>query len=226
MSVTANLRAVRAAIALACSRSGRDPSDVTLIAVSKGRSNEQIREALDAGQRAFGENRVQELARKARDAALDGAEWHMIGSVQTNKVRDLVRTQGLTMVQSLDRERLADALQEQLAPAGRTLAVLLQVDATDDPGKHGASPAEALPLLRHVVTRCPNLDVQGIMAMGPIRGDAAPVFIAVAALTARLRDASGRPLPVLSMGMTADLDAAIAAGSTMVRVGTGVFGDR
>jgi pyridoxal phosphate enzyme (YggS family) len=150
----------------------------------------------------------------------------MIGSVQTNKVRDLLQVPGLTLLHSLDRERLADELQRGLAPGGRRLDVLLQIHATDEPTKHGCDPAAAPELLQHVLSGCPMLSVRGLMAMGPLEGDAAPTFARVAALRDELRQHSGLPLPVLSLGMSGDLAAAIAAGSTLVRIGTAVFGAR
>jgi pyridoxal phosphate enzyme (YggS family) len=150
----------------------------------------------------------------------------VIGSLQTNKVRDLLAVPGLALVHSLDRSKLADELQRECARQGRTLDVLLQVHATDEPTKHGCAPADAQALVEHVRLHCPALTVVGLMAMGPLVGDPAPTFAVVAALRDRLRAATGLPLPILSLGMSGDLEPAVAAGSTMVRVGTAVFGAR
>ncbi len=224
--VAGRLQAVRERIAAACARCGRDPATVELLAVSKGHAAAAVRAAFAAGQRAFGENRAQELTVKAGELRDLDAAWHMIGSVQTNKVRDLLRVPRLALVQSLDRVALADKLQAALAAAGRTLQVLVEVNASGDASKHGCAPPEVEALVAHVRAACPALAIAGLMAMGPLQGDAAPAFALTAELRARLRDRLGLPLPVLSLGMTGDLEAAIAVGSTMVRVGTGVFGER
>lgn len=226
-SVADRLAAVQRRIANACAAAHRAPTDVTLLAVSKTHPATAVREAFAAGQRRFGENRVQELQEKARDVAdLAGIEWHMIGSLQTNKVRELLAVPGLALLHSLDRVRLADELQRELVRSQRRLDVLLQVHATDEATKHGCA-IDALPdLLEHVRTKCPQLVIRGLMAMGPAVGDAAPAFARVLALRDALRRASGLPLSVLSLGMSGDLELAIASGSTLVRIGTDVFGSR
>lgn len=226
-AIAANLASVHAAIAAACAAAGRPAGSVELLAVSKTHAAAAVRQAHAAGQRAFGENRVQELVAKARELHdLPDLRWHLIGSLQTNKVKDLLATSGIELLHSLDRERLADELQRQLAATGRRLAVLLQIAATGEPHKHGCPPERAAALLAHVRSRCPALDVRGLMAMGPLHGDPTPVFTAVARLRGELTHHSGLPLPVLSLGMSGDLHAAIAAGSTLVRIGTAVFGER
>jgi pyridoxal phosphate enzyme (YggS family) len=225
-TVAQNLAAVRARIAAACAASGRAP-DVALLAVSKRHPAERVREAVAAGHCAFGENRVQELVAKSAELReLAGIRWHMIGSLQTNKVEDLLAVPNLELLHSLDRPRLADELQRELDRAGRTLDALLQLHATDEPSKHGCAPAAAEALVRHVCARCPRIRLVGVMAMGPLAGDPAPVFARVAEMRAALAAGCGLPLPVLSLGMTDDLEAAVAAGSTMVRIGTAVFGPR
>ncbi len=226
-TIAASLAAVRARIAAACKRAGRSADAVDLLAVSKTHPPDAVRAAHAAGQRAFGENRVQELVAKAtalRD--LPGVQWHLIGSLQTNKVRELLAVPALALVHSLDRARLADELQRQLARAGRSLDVLLQLHVTDEPTKHGCPPAGAAALLAHVRASCPALRVTGVMAMGPLAGDPLPAFRAVERALAELRRASGLPLPIVSLGMSGDLEAAVAAGSTLVRIGTAVFGAR
>ncbi|MFO1030420.1 MAG: YggS family pyridoxal phosphate-dependent enzyme [Planctomycetota bacterium] len=226
-TIADRLADVRTQIAAAAARCGRPSPSVALLAVSKTHPASAVRAAHAAGQRAFGENRVQELAAKAHELAdLPDVRWHLIGSLQTNKVRDLLAVPNLELVHSLDRMSLADELQRQLARTGRRLGVLLQANVTGEASKHGVAPAEAMTLLDKVLHDTPLLAVQGVMAMGPLDGDPAPAFAAAAALRDRLRATSGLPLPVLSLGMSGDLDAAIAAGSTLVRIGTAVFGAR
>ncbi len=226
MNIAARLEAVRAEIAAACARHGRDPEAVTLLAVSKTRPAASVRAALAAGQRAFGENRVQELVAKAAELRDPSLEWHMIGSLQTNKVRDVLRVSGLTLLHSLDRIKLADHLQQECAIADRDLRVLVQLNASGENEKHGVAPENARALARHVAAHCPRLQVCGVMAMGPRSGAPDAAFALASRTLEQLRDDLGRSMPTLSLGMTHDLDAAIAAGSTMVRVGTGVFGQR
>lgn len=225
--VAAGLAHVRARIAAACRAAGRPPDAVQLLAVSKQQPDCAVRAAHAAGQHAFGENRVQDLVRRAPSLAdLEPLQWHFVGSLQTNKVRDLLAVPRLCLLHSLDRPRLADELQRALAPGAGRLPVLLQVHATGEPGKHGCPPDGLAALLDHVVERCPLLEPRGLMAMGPLAGDPAPVFARVAALQAGLRASSGLTLPMLSLGMSGDLEAAVAAGSTLVRIGTAVFGHR
>ena len=218
-----------------CEACGRDPASVELLPVSKKQPDAKIREVFALGRKVLGENRMQELAQRAE--RLDGLDicWHMVGSLQTNKVKQLLGVPGLSMLQSLDRVSLADALekalagraQEQvLAGRGPRLPVLLQINATGEDTKHGCLPDDAAGLAGHVQRNCPSLKLCGLMAMGPLHDDAGPVFQQVATLRADLQQAMGLDLEILSMGMTDDMAHAIVAGSTMVRVGTGVFGPR
>jgi len=226
MSAAARLADVHRQIIAACEECGRDPGEVTLLAVSKTRPAADVRAAMAAGQRGFGENRVQELLRKADELAAEDLDWHMIGSVQTNKARDLVAVPRLTLLHSLDRAKLADRLQLALEDRGAELPVLLQVNATGEHQKHGVGVEDAGALADHVASACPRLLLRGVMAMGPLDGDPAPVFARAAGVRQELQARLGAELPVLSLGMTDDLRVAIAAVSTMVRVGTGVFGPR
>lgn len=226
MAVTDRLAAVRREIERACGLCGRDPATVELLAVSKGHPASAIAEAAAAGQVSFGENRVQELTAKSAELEDTELSWHMIGSLQTNKVRDVLRVTRLALLHTLDRQKLADHLQTSLESDARELSVLLQANASGEVQKHGVAMADALTLGRHLASACPRLSLRGVMAMGPLEGDPAPAFARAARLREELRDALGLELPVLSLGMTRDLEPAIAAGSTLVRVGTGVFGPR
>jgi pyridoxal phosphate enzyme (YggS family) len=225
-TVAERILEVRARIARACASCGRDPSSVELLAVSKTRSEGAVREALAAGQQSFGENRIQELLPKAEALADTAARWQMIGSIQTNKVRQLCAVTALELVHGVDRPKLAAKLAEVCAELGRTLDVLIQVNATGEDQKHGARPGDLRALADQIVEASPVLRLRGVMAMGPLEGDPTEVFAEVAHLHAALRDALGLPLPVLSLGMSDDLEQGIAAGSTLVRIGTDVFGPR
>jgi len=225
-SIADRLAGLRREIDELCDRCGRIPDSVEILAVSKTRGVAEVEVARSAGQRIFGENKIQELSGKASELADRGLGWHMIGSVQTNKLRDLCAVTGLEMLHSLDRARLAKALQAQLEQQSMRLSCLLQINATGEEGKHGLRPGEVEALAAQVLADCPGIELCGIMAMGPLNGDPAPVFAKVARILADLRDRLGLPLATVSMGMTGDLPAAIAAGSTLVRVGTGIFGPR
>src|SRR5690606_8315817 len=225
--IAANFAAVRERIALACAAVARETNEVALLAVSKFHAAGAVRNALAVGQVAFGESRVQELVAKAQE--LDGEpklQWHLIGSLQTNKVRDALRVSNLALVHSLDRLKLADALQRELADSERNLDVLVQVNASGETQKHGCDVAAVPALLDHIQASCPALQVRGLMAMGPTQGAARPVFDRVVALRDSLRTRTGLALRTLSLGMSGDLEDAIAAGSTMVRIGTALFGAR
>lgn len=228
-SLADNFADVHQRIIAACEAVGREPGEVELVAVSKFHPPDAVRAAVAVGQIAFGESRVQELVQKVAELPREPAlRWHLIGSLQTNKVRDLVQlpAPGLALLHSLDRAKLANELHRWLEPAGRQLEVLLQVNASGEDQKHGCAIADTANLLEHVQTNCTTLRVSGLMAMGPLSGDARPVFDQVAELRDRLRKQSELPLDTLSLGMSGDLEAAIAAGSTMVRVGTALFGPR
>ena len=226
--IAARVAAVQARIAEACAKCGRDPGFVELLPVSKRHPGASIRAAMAVGMRAFGENRVQELSDKAEEFSRDGidVEWQMIGSVQSKKAGLLAKVKNLALLQTLDRAKLADVLQREFDAEGRGLRVLLQVDATNDASKHGVRPDEAVGLSDYVDRNCPRIEIVGVMAMGPRETDPGTVFGTVASVRSELEQRLGRELPVLSLGMTGDLDAAIAAGSTQVRVGTGIFGER
>ena len=226
IDIASRLADLNERMARVCREHEHDPSSVELLAVSKTRDAEAVQRAIAAGQVSFGENRVRELLLKSAAFCESPPRWHMIGSLQTNKVRDLVGVPHLDLLHSLDRHKLATTLENCLDEAGRSLEVLLQIRATDEESKHGCPPQEAEELARHIIDECPHLCLRGLMAMGPREGDPMLVFGRVAGLRRDLQQSMGMEFPVLSLGMTGDLEAAIAAGSTMVRVGTAIFGPR
>jgi pyridoxal phosphate enzyme (YggS family) len=219
-------QAVRSRIAGAARRAGRDPAAVSLLAVSKGQPAAAIRAAYALGQRAFGENYVQEAVVKAGELdQLPGIEWHMIGPLQSNKAQ--LAAEHFAWVQSIDRlkiaERLSAARDAHLPP----LNVCVQVNISAEQSKSGVAPADAT-ALAHAVARLPRLALRGFMGIAEETADVdcqRRQFRALRELFDAAR-ADGLALDTLSMGMSADLDAAIAEGATMVRVGTALFGPR
>ncbi|MDH4172479.1 MAG: YggS family pyridoxal phosphate-dependent enzyme [Betaproteobacteria bacterium] len=219
-SIADNLQAVKSRIAQAERAAGRNPGAVALLAVSKTHAPELIREARAAGQRAFGENYVQEaLDKMARLAELD-LEWHLVGPLQSNKTR--VVAERFHWVHTLEREKTARRLAEQRPAGMAALNVLVQVNASGEASKSGVAPAE-VPALVAAVAALPNLRLRGLMAI-PEPGAPRARFDEIDALYERLRGKFG--LDTLSLGMSDDMEAAIAAGSTLVRIGTAIFGAR
>lgn len=232
-TIARNLQDVRARIATACQLAGRNVEDVTLLAVSKTFGAEAVRAAAGAGQRAFGENYVQEGIDKIaqlRDLAL---EWHCIGPLQSNKTRPVA--EHFDWVHTVDRLKIAQRLSDQRPAHLPPLNVCIQVNVDGGDNKAGVPPEEALELAL-AVAKLPRLQLRGVMsipepypefaAQKAVHEAAHALFERIRAALAAHADAHSAPWDTLSMGMTADLDAAIQAGSTMVRVGTGVFGAR
>lgn len=221
-----NLQSQRARLWRACEQAGRPPDAVRLLAVSKTFGPDAVRDALAAGQLAFGENYVQEGVEKiAAVGAVPGIEWHCIGPIQSNKTRPVA--EHFDWVQSVDRLKIAQRLSEQRPEHLPPLQVCLQVNVDGGANKSGVTPAE-LPTLAAAVAALPRLTLRGLMAIpepAPDFETARGVFTQVRALFDAL-NAQGLDLDTLSMGMSDDLEAAVAAGSTMVRVGRGVFGAR
>lgn len=211
---------VCARIAAAARRVGREPSAITLLAVSKGFGTDVIDDARRSGQLDFGENRVQELTAKAQ--VVSGVRWHFIGRLQRNKVRDVVGT--ATLVHSMDRPELADAMAQQARAAGRLQRVLVQVNAADDPAKAGCSVADAPRLVAHV-RALEGLACEGLMTMPAADADPRPAFARLRELRDRLQD-DFPEVKHLSMGMTHDFEVAVEEGATIVRLGEAVFGPR
>ncbi len=222
---TDRLSAVLARIAAAARRAGREPADVRLLAVSKQQPAPVIRAAAEAGQAEFGENYVQEALAKIEALHDLPLTWHFIGQLQANKTREVAGV--FQWVHTLDRPRIAERLSAQRPHHAGPLDVLLQVRLTDEPGKGGAGPVE-VPALAEVVAGLPRLRLRGLMCIPePATGEDAQ-----RAPFRRLRElmqellARGHALDTLSMGMSDDLEAAVAEGATIVRVGTAVFGPR
>ena len=224
-TIPGNLQHVRARIATACQRAGRGVEEVTLLAVSKTFGADAVRAAAAAGQRAFGENYIQEGVDKIAALRDLGLTWHCIGTIQSNKTR--LVAEHFDWVHTVDRLKIAERLSAQ-RPADRPpLNVCIQVNIDGGANKSGVAPGEALALAR-AVAALPQLKLRGLMSIPEI----APDFEAARAVHAGARalfdqlNADGLGLDTLSMGMSDDLEAAIAAGSTMVRIGTAIFGSR
>ena len=224
-TIPGNLQHVRSRIATACQRAGRGVEEVTLLAVSKTFGADAVRAAAAAGQRAFGENYIQEGVEKIAALRDLGLMWHCIGPIQSNKTR--LVAEHFDWVHTVDRLKIAERLSAQ-RPADRPpLNVCIQVNIDGGANKSGVAPGEALALAR-AVAALPQLKLRGLMSIPEI----APDFEAARAVHASARalfdqlNADGLGLDTLSMGMSDDLEAAIAAGSTMVRIGTAIFGSR
>ncbi|MFC2019709.1 YggS family pyridoxal phosphate-dependent enzyme [Chloroflexota bacterium] len=218
MSIEDNIAAVKQRIAVACKRAGRSPDEVTLVAVSKTFGPEAIRTAHELGIRHFGENRVQEAAGKIRELSRlePRPTWHLVGHLQTNKVRKAVGI--FDIIHSLDSVRLAEALSRH----ARQASVLLEVNMAGEASKSGFALAEVGPALEDI-SRLPQLEVKGLMTMAPWVTDAEEVRPLFRKLRS-LRDSLG--LEHLSMGMTDDFEVAIEEGATLVRIGRAIFGER
>ena len=225
MTVAENLAAVRARIDAAARACGREPSAVRLIAVSKTKPEAALREAYAAGQRAFGENYAQELERKAQALSdLTEIEWHYIGHLQSNKAKILARWAHVT--HTVDGEALAKELGRRARASARTPhPVLVEVKLSREPTKHGVTPEELDDVLRAVEAE-DALQLRGLMTMPELGNlDAARRAFSTLASLRNLHGGIAR-LPELSMGMSGDLEVAVACGATLVRVGTAIFGER
>lgn len=223
--IAANLQSVRARLLQAAQAAGRDPAAVSLLAVSKTWPADAVRAAAAAGQRAFGENYVQEGVDKATELAALGLEWHFIGPLQSNKTRLVANA--FHWVHSIDRLKIAERLSAQRDPQLPPLNVCIQVNVSGELSKSGVEP-EAAPALAHALAALPRLRLRGLMCIpepGADEGLLRRRFALLRKLQQRL-GAEGLALDTLSMGMSHDLEAAIAEGATIVRVGTAIFGAR
>jgi pyridoxal phosphate enzyme (YggS family) len=192
---------------------GGDPDAIAIVAVTKGQPAEVCQAAVDLGLNTLGENRVQEALSKM--SRVSGADWHLIGHLQTNKVR---HASNFALIQSVDSVRLAHALAEHGSPP-----VLLEVNVSREEQKHGARPEMAVRIALEVAR---EVDLGGLMALGPARGDSRQAFAELRRLRDQVEQRLGRALPILSMGMSDDLEGAVREGSTMLRLGRALFGDR
>ncbi len=227
-SIRERLAVVRSRLESAAISAGRNPSDITLIAVSKTKPADQTTEAVSAGVTDLGENRVQEGAAK-RPVVVGEARWHLIGPLQRNKAKVALET--FDVIHTLDRASLAERLQFLLAEhwPNRRLPVLIEVNIGREEQKKGLLPEEARELALVIQERCPALRLEGLMAIPPFANDpeeARPFFNALRELRDALSTDLGIDLPHLSMGMSQDFEIAVAEGATMVRVGTSIFGQR
>lgn len=223
--LAANWSQTRERVAQACRDAGRDPSEVSILPVSKTFDADVVRAAVELGLRRFGENRVQEVREKAAALADCALQWVVIGPLQTNKAKDVARL--AHELQTLDRLELAEALDRRLQHEGRTLDVLVQVKTSPEESKHGLAP-DQLGALLLALRRFDTLRVQGLMTIATHTDDMAEVRRCFRQLrTLRDREAAkGHPLGRLSMGMSGDFALAIAEGATEVRIGSAIFGAR
>ena len=225
--ISENIQSVEERIRAACARAGRSRDEVTLICVTKTMPVEDLRQACDAGQRSFGENRVQEINDKFPQLPSD-IQWHMIGHLQRNKVKYLMDK--AVMIHSVDSAALAQTISKEAVKAGRVMDILLEVNAAEEESKFGLTCADVLPLVREIAP-LPGIHICGLMTVAPFTDDPETnrVFFR------KLRDLSvdiGREsidnvsMHILSMGMTGDFEVAIEEGATHIRVGTAIFGKR
>ena len=224
-SIPLNLQAVRQRIESATRAAGRPPGSVQLVAVSKMFAPEAVREAAQAGLRDFGENYAQEGIEKIRELSALGLTWHFIGPIQSNKTRTIA--EGFDWVHSIDRAKIAGRLAEARGPGRNELQVCIQVNVSGEATKGGVAPSEAAQLAEQVAV-LPRLKLRGLMAVPEPTTDEALQrrrFGQLRELRDRL-NRDGFAMDTLSMGMSADLEAAIAEGATLVRVGTAIFGKR
>lgn len=225
MDLAANVQAIQRRIVAACERAGRDPASVQLMAVSKGHPPEAIRAVADTGLTLFGESKVQEA--KVKIPQCPGRlHWQMIGHLQSNKAKDAVHF--FELIQSVDSLSLAQELNKRAEQAAKTLPILLEVNMAGEASKFGYGPESVLAELDQL-NDLKRLELHGLMTIAPWSQDVErvrPFFRKLRELKERCEEKLGVPLPVLSMGMSGDFEVAIEEGSTLVRVGTAIFGER
>lgn len=222
-----NLLEVEERIQEACRRAGRNRSEVTLVAVSKTKPVEMLREAYDLGVRVFGENKVQEIREKYEMLPRD-IQWHMIGHLQTNKVKYIVDK--VCLIHSVDSLRLAEVIEKEAEKHNRTVDILLEVNVAEEESKFGLKTSEVLPLAEKVV-QLPHIRLRGLMTIAPFVENPEKnraIFANLHDLYVDIKEKNidNGTVSILSMGMTNDYEVAIEEGATMVRIGTGIFGAR
>ena len=228
MSIAQNVSRILADIEAAAIAAGRDPKEIILCAATKMNGSDAVREAVAAGVRCCGENRVQELTQKLSENAYDGADIHFIGHLQTNKVRQVVGK--VSLIQSVDSLRLLQAISKEAVRQDLMQDILLEINIGEEASKSGFSAADILPLLQDL-EQYPNVRVRGLMAIPPIcenPGDNNKFFEEIRALAVdiKAKKYDNVCMEILSMGMSDDYEDAIAHGSTMIRIGTAIFGAR
>jgi pyridoxal phosphate enzyme (YggS family) len=225
MGLAANLADIQQRIQNACARAGRSPSEVTLIAVSKGQSPAAVRAAAEAGLTLFGENKIQEG--KAKISLLPSRlHWHLIGHLQTNKCRDAIHF--FEMIQSVDSLHLAVEINKRADQTAKTMPLLLEVNVAGEASKFGYKPEQLLADLVQI-NALPKIEIHGLMTIPPWSPDpekVRPIFRQARELKEKCEQILGAPVPHLSMGMSGDFEVAIEEGATMVRIGTALFGPR
>ena len=217
---------VRGKIAAACARVGRDPSEVEIIAVTKTHGAEVVKEAWDAGLTIVGENKVQEAAWK-RQASVSGPSWHLIGHLQSNKVRHALEI--FDFIHSVDSIKLADRINFIADEIGASPHILLEVNVSGEKSKSGMKPEEVESTIKHIAESCQRITLEGLMTMAPFSEnpeDARPYFRKLREMRDDLESRLGVGLPRLSMGMSGDYEVAVEEGATWVRLGTVLFGER
>jgi len=220
------LSEVRTKIAAACARAGREPSEVGIVAVTKTHGAEVVREAWEAGLGIVGENKVQEAAWK-KPASVTGPLWHLIGHLQSNKVRPALEL--FDFIHSVDSAKLADRINLIADDIGAQPHVLLEVNVSGEKSKSGMRPEDVEPTIRHIMEACPRVTVEGLMTMAPFSEnpeEARPYFRRLRELRDGVEKSLDIGLPRLSMGMSGDYEVAVEEGATWVRLGTVLFGER
>lgn len=224
-----NLSAIQERIKKTALEYGRDPNEITLLPVSKTFGEDRIREAMQSGVNRFGENKVQEIVAKQQQLSDCDIDWVMIGHLQSNKARDVARY--ASEIQSLDRLSLATALERRLQNEGRSINALVQIKTSNEPTKYGLDPKELPIFLREVARNMPSIKIQGLMTLAINEKDEQAVrhcFRVLRELRDQMRTEAidGVSMERLSMGMSSDLELAIMEGSTELRIGTALFGQR
>ena len=227
MSIAMNYAEVKSRMEAACVRAGRDPKEVTLIAVSKTKPVSMLMEAYEAGARAFGENKVQEITEKFPQMPED-AKFHMIGHLQTNKVGQVIEK--AVLIHSVDSVHLAEKIEKEAAKRNMVKEILLEVNVAEEDSKFGLKMEEVIPTLE-IIRNFPHVCVKGLMTIAPFVEDAEEnrkyfkelyqLYVDI-----KTKNIDNGTMSVLSMGMTGDYSVAVSEGATLVRVGTGIFGSR
>lgn len=225
--IAENLKTIQAQIQSACNCSGRDPNEITLIAVSKTKPISALREAYEAGARDFGENKVQELIEKIPQLP-DDIRWHMIGHLQRNKVKYIIGK--VALIHSVDSLRLAEEISRESVRQGVETDILIEINIAEEESKFGVSLREA-PDMIEKIAGLPGINIKGLMTVAPytaVSEKNRPYFVKMRELSVDIarKNIDNISMNVLSMGMTGDFSVAVEEGATCVRVGTGIFGER